>query len=345
MRTEGDVDRSAEPVADMTPVRVDEGDEFAEPVTGTLPVQAADDEVVADAVAGRADEGDLSTEPVADAAPAQVDDVDVATDAMPARADDDLSTEPVADAEPARVDEDEPVTGTLPVQVDEAEPGADEVPERVGEDDPSAESLTGTVLAREDDVELFAEPADTAPERVDDVDLFAEPVADAALETPDGVDLPTGTAPTRPDGEPPRGLTPDGSVRTTGWLQVGDHPVSSALLAALAGLLWALVAAAVLVREFPVAAGVLTLTVPVACGVLWWLLTTWLRPASTARNVETCRAEELEPGDVVRLHGSIGPVGRITEVVVGEDVRVILHGGNERTWAPDQTVHLAELLS
>ncbi|SDJ53517.1 hypothetical protein SAMN04488074_102311 [Lentzea albidocapillata subsp. violacea] len=164
------------------------------------------------------------------------------------------------------------------------------------------------------------------------VDLFAER-ADAD------------STPTRVDGGRPRGLTAEGWVRTTGWLQVGDHPVSSVLLAALAGLLWALVGAAALVTEFPVAAGVLTLTTPVFFGVSWWLFTTRLRPASTARNVDTCRADELEPGDTVRLHGSIGPIGQVVEVALGDDdARVVLHGGGQRTWARDDVVHLAELL-
>ncbi|MET9224328.1 hypothetical protein [Lentzea sp. NPDC003310] len=171
------------------------------------------------------------------------------------------------------------------------------------------------------------------------------------MPTDDHVDLFAATAtvsepPARIDGGRPRGLTPDGLVRTTGWLQAGDHPVSSVLLAALAGLLWALVAAAALVTERPVAAGVLTLTVPVVCGVFWWLLTTRLRPASTARNVGTSPAAELEPGDLVRLHGSSGPVGRVDEVVPGQDdVRVVLHGGQQRTWANGDTVRLVDLLA
>ncbi|MDX3659190.1 hypothetical protein PV646_17930 [Streptomyces sp. ID05-26A] len=174
------------------------------------------------------------------------------------------------------------------------------------------------------------------------VDLFAE-VEAASTAADDGVS--PATAPSTVDGGVPRGLTPDGRVRTTGWVQAGDHPVSSALLAALAGLLWALVAAAALVSERPVAAGVLTLTVPVVCGVSWWLFTTRLRPASTARNLGTSRADELEPGDLVRLHGSIGPIGQVTEVVVQDDAEVVFHGGERRTWAREHVVHLAELLS
>lgn len=167
----------------------------------------------------------------------------------------------------------------------------------------------------------------------DQVDLFSKP-ADIA-------DPP----PARADGTPPRGLTPGGWVRTTGWLQVGHHPVNSALLATVAGLLWALVGAAALVREFPVAAGIVTLTVPVLFGLSWWVFTTLLRPASSARNVDTKYADELVSGDVVRLHGSIGPIGQVSAVTAAENVRVTFHGGAHQVWARERIVHVAELLS
>ncbi|MDX8033405.1 hypothetical protein SK803_24570 [Lentzea sp. BCCO 10_0856] len=153
------------------------------------------------------------------------------------------------------------------------------------------------------------------------------------------------TAPALANGKPPRGLTPHGWVRTTGWLQVGDHPVSSPHIAALVGLLWSAVGAAVLVSRFPVVAGVLVLTTPAVCGVSWWLLITRVRPASAAVNVETVYADELSPGDLVRLYGSIGPVGQVAEVTVDEDVRVILYGGGHQSWTPQQVVHIAELLT
>ncbi|WP_086664398.1 hypothetical protein [Lentzea kentuckyensis] len=168
--------------------------------------------------------------------------------------------------------------------------------------------------------------------RTDDhVDLFSKPVVDPA--------------PVLAEGTPPRGLTKDGWVRTTGWLQVGDHPVSSAHIAAVVGLLWSAVGAAVLVSRAPVVAGLLVLTTPALCGVSWWLLISRVRPASAARNVETTYAEELSPGDLVRLYGSIGPVGQVTEVTVGDDVRVTFHGGAHRSWHPGQVVHVAELLT
>ncbi len=152
-------------------------------------------------------------------------------------------------------------------------------------------------------------------------------------------------APTLADGRAPRGLTADGWVRTTGWLQFGHHTVSSAHLAAVAGLLWGVFGAAALVGSSPVAAGVLVLTLPVLCGASWWLFTSRLRPASSARNIATKPADELSPGDVVRLHGPIGPVGRVTAVTFGENVEVDLHGGGRRSWARVQQMHIAELLS
>ena len=163
------------------------------------------------------------------------------------------------------------------------------------------------------------------------VDLFREPIF-------------TGTAPSLADGRTPRGLTPGGWVRTTGWLQVGHHPVSSPLLAATTGTLWALVAAAALVRTFPVTAGVLVLTTPVVCGGAWWLVTARVKPASPARNTGTKHADELAAGDLVRLHGSIGPVGRVVAVAVGGRAEVDFHGGSHESWARDRTVHLVQLL-
>lgn len=165
----------------------------------------------------------------------------------------------------------------------------------------------------------------------DQVDMFSKPVADPP--------------PALADGTPPRGLTEAGWVRTTGWLQVGDHPVSSAHIAAVVGLLWSAVGAAVLVSRAPVVAGLLVLTAPALCGASWWLLVTRVRPASAARNVEKVHADELEPGDLVRLYGSIGPVGQVNEVTLGDDVRVAFHGGTRQSWSPSQVVHLAELLN
>ncbi|MFD4668917.1 hypothetical protein ACFWNN_04230 [Lentzea sp. NPDC058450] len=168
----------------------------------------------------------------------------------------------------------------------------------------------------------------------DEVDLFSK-AAPAPAADP---------GPRLADGRTPRGLTPGGWVRTTGWLQVGHHPVSSALLAAVAGLLGAVVIAAALVRTQPVAAGFLVLAAPVVCGGAWWLFTTRLKPASPARNIGTAPANELSVGEHVRLYGSIGPVGQVAAVTVGEDVEVDFHGGARQTWPGDRTVHLVRLL-
>ncbi|WP_086666128.1 hypothetical protein [Lentzea kentuckyensis] len=167
----------------------------------------------------------------------------------------------------------------------------------------------------------------------DHVDLFRKPDDGAGAE------------PVASRGSSPRGLTSAGWVRTTGWLQFGDHPVSSAHLAALAGLLWGVVGAAVLIRAHPVAAGVLVASAPALCGGSWWLLTAVVWPASSACNIGRKPVDELVPGDLVRLHGSIGPVGQVAAVTFGDDVRVAFHGGGCEVWPRRQEVHLVELLN
>jgi hypothetical protein len=152
-------------------------------------------------------------------------------------------------------------------------------------------------------------------------------------------------APRWEDGRPPRGLTAQGWVRTTGWLQIGDRPVSSAYVAAAVGFLWAPIVAVTLMAEFPVAAGVLVIATPALSGVAWWFFTTCVKPASSARNVGQKHASDLLSGDVVRLCGSIGPVGRVTAVVHDDVVIVDFHGGGRQSWAPSRVVHVAELLS
>jgi hypothetical protein len=166
----------------------------------------------------------------------------------------------------------------------------------------------------------------------DGIDLFSKPAG-------------SGAALSLAHGERPRGLTEAGWVRTTGWLQVGDHPVHSASVAALTGLLWSLAGAAVLVGKAPVVAGVLVLGTPLLFGGSWWLYTAYVKPASLARNIERKHAHELEPGDLVRLCGSIGPIAQVAEVASGDDVRVVYHGGGRQTWPRHQVVHIAELLS
>jgi hypothetical protein len=167
----------------------------------------------------------------------------------------------------------------------------------------------------------------------DRVDLFSKPA--------EVVDAAPGLA----GGKQPRGLTSGGWVRTTGWLQIGEHVVSSVHVATVVGLLCAPAAAVALARTTPVVAGILVIAIPALSGVLWWCLTVWVRPASRARNIGTKQAGELSPGDLIRLYGSIGPVGQVTEVSPEEDVRVTLHGGGQESFASGQAVHVVELLS
>ncbi|WP_052684933.1 hypothetical protein [Lentzea aerocolonigenes] len=150
------------------------------------------------------------------------------------------------------------------------------------------------------------------------------------------------TPPRLADGRPPRGLTGDGLVRTTGWLQAGDHPVSSVYVAAAIGFLWAPIAAVKLMASVPVAAGVLVIAAPALSGTAWWLFTTRVRPSSLARNTGEKCAKDLEPGDVVRLHGSIGPVGQVIAVT---PAGVDFYGGGSLSWAPGDVVQIAELLT
>ncbi|GAA3434118.1 hypothetical protein [Kutzneria kofuensis] len=146
-----------------------------------------------------------------------------------------------------------------------------------------------------------------------------------------------------PDGSPPRGLAEDGLVRTTGWLQFGPRPVSSALIAAVVGLLVAIVATVAVLPVFPGISGLIPL-LPTACYAFWRLLTVRLMPASSARNLATVTAQQLQAGDWVRLHGSIGPVGQVAQAEVGGTCKVTFVGGVEREWSAGDRLHLVELL-
>jgi hypothetical protein len=148
-----------------------------------------------------------------------------------------------------------------------------------------------------------------------------------------------------PDGSPPLGLAADGLVRTTGWLQFGTRPVSSALVAAVVGLMVAVMVTVAVLPAFPGVAGLIPL-LPSVCYALWRLLTVRLVPASGARNIALATAQQLQVGDWVRLHGSIGPVGRVARNSVedGGVCRVTFVGGTEREWSPDDRLHLVELV-
>ncbi|WP_199440416.1 hypothetical protein [Umezawaea beigongshangensis] len=128
-----------------------------------------------------------------------------------------------------------------------------------------------------------------------------------------------------PDGSAPRGLMPDGVVRTTGWLQVARRPISSGVWAVLVGFF-----AGLPLVSSPGTAWLPLLTPVVAWG-LWKLWTIRLRPASKAVNTGLVPAAHLVAGDLVRLYGSAGPVGVVG--AVGADaaggVRLRLVGGQE----------------
>ncbi|MEB3370825.1 hypothetical protein [Saccharopolyspora mangrovi] len=136
---------------------------------------------------------------------------------------------------------------------------------------------------------------------------------------------------------PPRGTQDDGTIRTTGWLQIGPLALSSGLWAALSGLAAGL-ALTWLWAWLPL--------VLAAAGLLgWWVWTRRLRPASRATNLRRVPAANLRPGTPVRLYGAIGPVA-IVEAVTGdtEQVTVTFTSGHQRSMRPRRTCHLVEVL-
>jgi hypothetical protein len=150
---------------------------------------------------------------------------------------------------------------------------------------------------------------------------------------------------TLPDGSRPLGLTPDGLVRTTGWLQFGARPIDSALVAGAVGLLAAVM---ITIRVLPVFVGISGLLplLPTACYLSWRVLTKRLLPSSGSRNLATVTVPELRVGDWVRLHGSIGPVGEVAAVAAEVDGRreVEFLGGVTKEWSIHDRLHLVELL-
>lgn len=143
--------------------------------------------------------------------------------------------------------------------------------------------------------------------------------------------------PDQPPPTPPRGTQADGTIRTTGWLQIGPLAISSGLWAALGGLatglaltwLWAW----------------LPLVLAVAGLLGWWVWTRTLRPASRAINLRRAPAANLRPGTPVRLYGAIGPVG-IVETVTddAEQVTVTFTNGHQRHLRPHRECHLVDIL-
>ncbi|GAA2793840.1 hypothetical protein [Saccharopolyspora taberi] len=137
----------------------------------------------------------------------------------------------------------------------------------------------------------------------------------------------------------PRGLRPDGTIRTTGWLQLGHRTISSGLWAALTGLTLGL-ALIDLTSWLPL---ILTAT----GYATWHAQTRWIRPASTAVNLHRTTADRLTPGTAIRLHGPIGPVGIVDEItpVRRNRIRIDLDGGTHLTVPDTARCHVVDLRS
>jgi hypothetical protein len=139
-----------------------------------------------------------------------------------------------------------------------------------------------------------------------------------------------------PDGIAPRGLRPDGTVRTTGWVQLGNMPIPTGFLAALA----AFSAAVPLVSVAPL--------IPVVAppiGYLAWKLGTKRRPASQAVNTRRVPIAALTAGQQIRLYGTAGPVGEVSTVTAGVTghLKVRMVGGLEILRRPEQQIWQVDL--
>ncbi|MBB5158329.1 hypothetical protein [Saccharopolyspora phatthalungensis] len=142
--------------------------------------------------------------------------------------------------------------------------------------------------------------------------------------------------PTQP-GQPARGRQPDGTIRTTGWLQLGRWPISSGLWAALAGA--ALGLALIDLYTW------LPLILATTAYATWFAAIRWVRPASAATNLELVYADELEPDDAIRIHGPIGPVGIVDQITPANSQQVLIRftGGTQRFLPADTRCHLVKL--
>ncbi|MFC0541820.1 hypothetical protein [Kutzneria chonburiensis] len=174
----------------------------------------------------------------------------------------------------------------------------------------------------------------------DDVDRFFTLFAKRQKENEE-----SGDGPRLADGTSPRGLQPTGLVRTTGWLQIGSRPVSSAFLAALAAFPVAAALVAALMTTVPVV-GLLIVLLPTLCYGGWRLLTIRVRPASAARDLGTAEVDDVAEGSWIRLHGAIGPVAQVASTSADESalVEVTFVGGGSRSWPSGHRLHLAEVL-
>lgn len=140
-----------------------------------------------------------------------------------------------------------------------------------------------------------------------------------------------------PDGRTPRGLRPNGMVRTTGWLQLGRLPVSSGLWPALAGGLLGL----------PYGPPWLPIPFAVAGFTLWEVWIRYVQPSSHAVNLESASAADLRPDDWFRPYGGVGPAAQVAETRDEPDdlVRITLRGGRVLTLSPDYRVRRVRLRS
>ncbi|RRO20563.1 hypothetical protein EIL87_01375 [Saccharopolyspora rhizosphaerae] len=160
--------------------------------------------------------------------------------------------------------------------------------------------------------------------------LAKAPTHSQRRDVGEDLDFPDQAPPT-----PPRGTLPDGTIRTTGWLQIGPVTISSGVWAALSGL----------------AAGLaltwlwtwLPLVLAVAGVLAWWTWTRRLRPASRATNLRRLPAARLRPGMPVRLYGPIGPVGIVEDIEADELVKVTFTSGHRRRLRPQHPCHLVEV--
>jgi len=159
--------------------------------------------------------------------------------------------------------------------------------------------------------------------------------------------------PRLPHGATPRGLGEQGLVRTTGWLQFRAHPISSGLITALISLLLTPVVALALLPVQPIVSGLCVPLFPALGYGCWFLITTWLVPASAARNTGIVAARELKTGTWVRVHGMIGPIGQVARVQPEQEpasstkdsverVRVSFAGGITTSWPHDHLLHTVE---
>lgn len=152
-------------------------------------------------------------------------------------------------------------------------------------------------------------------------------VADTALigtaiarSTTTEVELDLAPAVQLPDGTAPRGLRQDGTVRTTGWVQIWRFPVSSGLWAVLASFFLTL----------PTTPWVTFMAMPVGF-VLWKLCTAKWIPASRAVNTGRTPVTQLTVGQLIRLYGTAGPVGQVSALGADAQGRILLRivGGTE----------------